>query len=270
MLDFICFGSGSSGNSYLISGKNESVLIDAGIGFRTMKKHILKYCIDISKVKGILITHDHADHVASAGLLRSFLNVNIFVSPYIYNKLSAGSTKYKVSKNYITIIEADVSFQLGDFVITPFRIPHDATDNYGYSILYGDEVFTLMTDIGRPTPTVERYIKKSNYLVIEADYDPDMLAANPRYDRMLKNRIVGGFGHLSNFQTSELLSCNYHDKLIFIALCHLSQENNNPELAFNIIKNRLEEKNILEGVDYKLEVLKRKQVSGPWTLIKSI
>ena len=268
MLDYICFGSGSSGNSCLISGKNDAVIIDAGIGFRAMKKYLFKYCVDVEKVNGILITHD--DHIASAGLLSRFLNVNLFVSPFVYNKLNGHSTKYKVDNSLMTIIEAESSFNLGEFIITPFRIPHDASDNYGYSIKYGDEVFTLMTDIGRPTSILNHYIRKSNYLVIEADYDPDMLEANPRYDRMLKNRIVNGLGHLSNCQASDLLSSNYHDKLDFIALCHLSQENNTPTLAFNAVKMKLEEKMIHEGVDYKLEVLNRKQVSGPWTLGKSV
>jgi len=270
MLEFMCFGSGSSGNSYYLSGKNNAVIIDAGIGIRTMKKYFLNYDIDTSRINGILITHDHADHIATAGLLSTYLNVNLYVSPYVYNKLKCCALRYKVDIKRLMVVDADSAFQLGDFIINPFRIPHDATDNYGYSIQYENDVFTLMTDIGRPTSKIEYYIKKSNYLVIEADYDPEMLAINPRYDKMLKNRIVGGLGHLSNYQVSDLLLSNYHEKLNFIALCHLSQENNKPDIAFNIVKTKLEEHKLIEGVDYKLEVLKRKHVSGPWTLFRPV
>ncbi len=267
MLNFICFGSGSSGNSSLIETENDSVIIDAGIGIRTLKKYYRQYCVNTSNIRGILITHDHSDHICSAGILSTYLNVNIYVSDKLYKKILVCNNRYRIEKKRIAVFDSEKPFKLGDFLITPFKIPHDATENFGYSLSYNDEVFTLMTDIGKPTDEVESYIKKSNYLVIEADYDTQMLSINPRYDNILKQRITGGYGHLSNQQTSQLLFDNYHDKLVFIALCHLSQENNTPDLAANTIRDKLKEKKIIDGVDYKLEILKRKEVSGPWCLI---
>ena len=266
MLNFISFGSGSSGNCSLLYNETVAIMIDAGIGIRTIKKYFNQYGINISKIKGILITHNHADHISSASRLSSYLNVNLYVSPLVFSKITQMHGRYKIDKTQMTIIEYGCVFEMDDFIITPFKLPHDAADNYGYSIEYQSEIFTFMTDIGRPTDEVERFVKMSNYLIIEADYDPDLLARNPKYDYLLKARISGGYGHLSNYQTSQILYDNFHDNLSFIALCHLSQENNNPELVSSIIKNKLAEKNKYDGIDYKLAVLNRDQVSGPWTL----
>ncbi len=266
MLNFISFGSGSSGNCSLLYNEEEAIMIDAGVGIRTIKKFFNQYGINASKIKGILITHNHADHISSASCLSRYLNVNLFVSPLVFNKISQMRGRYKTDKNQMTIIESGFDFKIGDFLITPFKLPHDAADNFGYSIRFQSEVFTFMTDIGRPTDEVGQFVKKSNYLIIEADYDPELLAMNPKYDYQLKMRISNGYGHLSNYQTSQILFDNFHDNLSFIALCHLSQENNKPELARSIVRNKLAERNLYEGVDYKLAVLNRAQVSGPWVL----
>ena len=268
MLEFICFGSGSSGNSCMISNGKDALFIDAGIGIRSLKKYLYQYGVDKLKVKGILITHDHADHICSAGLLSSYINTSVYVSPKIYSKIIMKNSRYRIDRNRLSIIETEKPIKFGDFDVTAFSIPHDATDNLGYSISFENEVFTLMTDIGKPTDDIKSYISRSNYLIIEADYDIDRLASNPRYNDFLKERITCGLGHLSNQQTSQLLFDNFHKDLAFIALCHLSEENNSPELAIQTVICKLKQKELIEGVDYKLEALNRKGISGPWKLSK--
>ena len=263
MLKFICFGSGSSGNSYYLSNGKEAIIIDAGIGIRTMKKYILEYGINVTKIKGILITHDHFDHSRAAGELCKLFNTKIYTSELVADKLS-GSFRSRINKDMCVCIEQYCTFNIGDFIIEPFRIPHDSADNYGYTISCGDSIFTIMTDIGEPTETVKQHIRKSNFLVIEADYDEEMLQTNKRYDAVLKRRIRGGNGHLCNTQTAELLYDHGHSDLKYVWLCHLSAENNKPELAKQTIEDYFDVRQ--KNRHFALEILKRKSPSGPWIL----
>ena len=265
-LIFRSFASGSSGNCYYLGTRQQGILIDAGISARQIQKCLREMDLDFQNIMGVLITHDHADHIGSAGKLSSFLNVNVYVSKLVFDNIAVSYHRYHVDKDKLTIIKAGETFSLGKFMITPFVIPHDASDNFGYKIINDDEVFTVMTDIGKPTKDVAEHIRNSNYLVIEADYDPYMLAVNPRYDKMLKNRITSGMGHLSNDQTAMMLYDNFHENLRFVSLCHLSQENNKPDLAKSIVLNKLKERNITENSNFRIEVLRRNQLSGPWVL----
>lgn len=264
MLKFLCFGSGSSGNCYYLSNGQDAIIIDAGVGIRAIKKNFLKYGINPAKIKAILVTHDHMDHTRAVNPLSKLLNVKVFSSEKVLHKLIK-SRLTNIDPASAHPIEKDQTFTIGSMEITPFRLPHDAADNYGYSIADQGCVFTIMTDIGHPTDVVNDYIAKSNFLVLEADYDNDKLEANPRYDRKLKDRIRGGKGHLSNAQTAQLLVDNYHNGLKSVWLCHLSEENNSPELAKDTIAATLANNGISDQ-DIALEVLNRKIISGPWLI----
>lgn len=264
MLKFLCFGSGSSGNCYYLSNGQEAIIIDAGVGIRAIKKNFLKYGINPAKIKAILVTHDHMDHVRAVNPLSKLLNVKVFSSEKVIWKLIR-SRLTQIDPSASQPVEAGVTFMIGNLAITPFQLPHDAADNYGYAVCDEGSVFTIMTDIGQPTNVVNEFIAKSNFLVLEADYDDDKLEANPRYDRKLKERIRSGNGHLSNEQTAQLLVDNYHNGLKYIWLCHLSEENNSPELAKTTIADTLAKHGITEK-ELNLEVLHRKIVSGPWLI----
>jgi phosphoribosyl 1,2-cyclic phosphodiesterase len=122
-----------------------------------------------------------------------------------------------------------------------------------------------MTDVGRVTDDVAKHIGLAQYVVLEANYDVDMLRTG-RYPEMLKERIVSGTGHLSNMQTAQALADNIHPGLKHVWLCHLSEENNHPELARKTVETHLRTYGILAGTDFKLDVLKRKFVTGPFFL----
>ena len=265
MLKFLCFGSGSSGNCYYLSSGQDAIIIDAGVGIRSLKKNFIKYGINHKRIKAILVTHDHLDHTRSVGTLSRLLDVKVYSSAPVLSKLHI-SPFSKLDLNQCVSVEEEISFNIGNLVITPFHIPHDSAENYGYSITYDDCKFTLMTDVGMLTEQIRKYIKISNYLVLEADYDVDRLAVNPRYDKKLKERIKSGFGHLSNIQTAEILVDNYHTGLKSVWLCHLSEENNSPELAKHTVKDILSENGIFAGKDFSLNVLSRKTPSGPWLI----
>lgn len=268
MLQFVCFGSGSSGNCSYVSNGTDAVLIDAGIGIRRLKRYIREYGLNTSILRGVLITHDHADHIKAAGYVSNDLNLKVFTTAEIHEGMRHNyHAMRKVEMSCDVNIEKGVPFELGTtLTVTAFPLPHDATENVGYCIETTDgDTFCVMTDIGTPTDEVNTYIGKANYLMIEADFDAEMLRNGP-YPQYLKKRITCGTGHLSNDQTAQVLADNFHEGLRHVWLCHLSEQNNHPELARKTVEQKLRQYGIIAGVDFELDVLKRYMVSGPWTL----
>lgn len=258
---FFSLSSGSCGNSYYLGNSRYGILIDAGIGPRVIKKRLAEYGIEFSSIMAILVTHDHFDHIKSVGYLGDKLHIPVYATqevhraivhhPLIHNSLN-GSTRY---------IEKGVPFRIEDFNITAFNVPHDSVDNSGYFIEFGDQRFTLATDVGAITEEVALYACKANHLVIESNYDEELLN-NGRYPYHLKKRISNGLGHLSNLQTADFLANNYSSHLRNIWLCHLSGDNNNPELAYQAVESQLARKGIKVGQDVALHVLRRNILSN--------
>ena len=137
---------------------------------------------------------------------------------------------------------------------------HDGTDNVGYFIEYGDRKFAFATDLGHIPPGVAHYLRKANYLVIEANYDIEMLT-HGTYPPHLKQRIINPNGHMSNADTAEFLARNFTEDMRYIFLCHLSRENNHPELAYKTVEYRLYQEGIRVGKDVQLVALKRNHPS---------
>ncbi|MEG1580405.1 MAG: MBL fold metallo-hydrolase, partial [Bacteroidaceae bacterium] len=146
-----------------------------------------------------------------------------------------------------------------------FNVPHDSTDNVGYSVTYENRSFCLITDAGHINENMEQYIHNANYLVLEANYDELMLKNGP-YPEYLKLRISSDNGHLCNNAAAEALLKNGSDKLKKIWLCHLSEENNHPELARKTIETMLTNNGFFEGKEVSIEVLKRKVPSELYSL----
>ena len=266
MLQFISFGSGSSGNSCLLFTENEGLLIDAGIGVRTLRKHLREYGIPLSKINNILITHDHADHVMSVGSLSRDFQLPVYTTEKVHKGIYGNwCVKHKIAQSLQKVIEKGQTFRLGDFEITPFEVPHDSTDNVGYKIVAQGVCFCLMTDIGIITDEMKTVIAEAQYLVIEANHDEEMLKNGP-YSQHLKGRILGPRGHLSNTDCGKAIAENATSKLKHAWLCHLSDENNHPELARITVEQVLRSYGIIIGKDFEADVLRRKLPTGPWEL----
>ncbi len=270
MLHYISFGSGSSGNCSYLYTESFGILIDAGLGIRTLKKHFRNYEIQLSNVKSMIVTHDHADHVKSVGSLSKEYKLPVYSTQKVHAGIERNwCVRSKILPEYIKTIEKNVPFQLADFTITPFDVPHDSTDNVGFCIQYKDITFVLMTDVGHLTDEIREYISKANYLVIEADYEPEMLEHGP-YPNHLKNRIRGPYGHMSNIDCALAIVENATPKLQHVWLCHLSDENNHPDLAEKSVKQTLRSHGIIAGdvpgADFKLDVLRRKTPSEIFNL----
>ena len=264
MLEFVSFGSGSSGNCYYLGNDGGAVLIDAGINIRRLKRYMKEYGLAFSNIKAILVTHDHADHVKAVGHVSNEYSLPVYTTELAHRGLArANHARKKIEGKNVVVIEKGQEFSVAGFTVTPFDIPHDSMDNVGYCIQYGDKTFTIMTDVGRPTGTVKEFIGRTNYLVLEANYDREMLI-NGKYPQILKDRIMSGTGHLSNQQTAETLAECFHKDLRNVWLCHLSEENNHPELARKTVEFHLRSYGIIAGTDFKLEVLRRLIPTGPY------
>lgn len=258
---FFCLGSGSSGNCYYLGTAQYGILIDAGIGIRTITKTLREYGIAIEKILGVLITHDHTDHIKTVGCLGDKYNIPVFATEAVHYGIIR--SRYVDAKLHTTrrVIEKEVSFSIRDFQITPFDVPHDSIENVGYHISFDGQTFVLLTDIGRITDTIKQYASQANHLVIESNYDDEMLQ-NGRYPAHLKQRISSGMGHLSNRISGEFIAGIYHPEMQNVWLCHLSQDNNHPEIAYKTIEQALQSSGIEVGKDLILETLSRYKASG--------
>ena len=255
-LRFQSFGSGSSGNCYFIGNASNGLLIDAGIGVRSIRKCLKNLGLDFENIWGVFVTHDHADHIKAVGSIGEKYRVPIYTTRQVHAGIQRSycvTEKLYTSKKYI---EKQESVQVGDFKVTAFAVSHDATDNVGYTVEYKGKRFTFATDLGFISDEVGAQLELADYIVLEANYDVQMLAQGP-YPIHLQNRISADTGHLSNDQTGLYLAENYNSKLQHIFLCHLSRENNLPDVAYTTIQNHLENKQIIVGKDVQLITLDR-------------
>ena len=267
MLRFISFGSGSSGNCYYLYTDTDSILIDVGVGIRTLKKHFHNYGLRFEDVHNILITHDHADHVKSVGSLSTDYKLPVYTTRKVHQGIERNyCVRKKIAPNFAHVIDKGTPFQLGEFRVTPFGVPHDSTDNVGYFVECEDVNFCLITDVGHITDEMHEFISRANYLVLEANHSVEMLQQGP-YPQYLKDRILGPNGHLSNDDCAEALAEFATPNLRHVWLCHLSEENNHPELARKTVEQILRSKGIIAGKDFLLEVLKRKTPSEIYKLV---
>ncbi len=266
MLKFISFGSGSSGNCYYIFSETCGILIDAGIGIRKLKKHFDEYGLRFKDIKHILITHDHADHVKSIGQISNKYSLPVYATEKVHEGITRNYCVHnKINADNIRTIYENENLQLGDMTITPFHVPHDSLDNIGFRITDGNIMFCLMTDIGHVTDEMRKIISETDYLVIEANHDEDMLENGP-YPDFLKNRVSGEKGHLSNKNCAKALRENATARLKHVWLCHLSQENNHPELALKTVELELKMSDKINWDALKIDVLKRNTPSDIYTL----
>lgn len=266
MLKFISFGSGSSGNCYCLFTETDGLMIDAGLGIRTIKKYFHEYGFSFQMVHNIIITHDHADHIKSVGSLSCTYGLPVYATPTVHQGIVRNyCVRNKIPETNKRFIEKNVPFRAGDFDITAFEVPHDSSDNVGYQIKCGDVVFSIMTDAGHVTEEMAGMIGKSNYLVLESNYDEDMLRDGP-YPEYLKSRIRGARGHLGNNDCAVALAQYATERLRHVWLCHLSEENNHPEIVRKTVEQILDSHEAEHERRFKIDILKRKSPNGIFEL----
>ena len=230
-LRFMSFGSGSSGNCSYIGTKECGILIDGGVDNNFVTKELARNGIDISTIRGIFLTHDHADHVRySYALLRRNPHMRLYATNRTIEGLLRRHNISRRIKDYHSPIFKEHEYKFDNLSIIPFETSHDGTDNCGFAIALGDMVFVLATDMGVITERADHYMRQARALMIESNYDEQMLAEG-RYTEHLKARIRSNTGHMDNSSTAAYLTQIYTRQLSHIFLCHLSEDNNTPETA---------------------------------------
>lgn len=250
-LHYISFGSGSSGNSCYIGTKDGGIVIDAGIRADIIEDTLKRHGVNMRHVKGLLLTHDHNDHVRYAyNLVRNNRHISVFCTPRVLNGLLRRHNISKRIKDYHTPIFKEIPFKIAGMEITAFEVPHDGTDNMGFFIEYASRKFVLATDMGEVAERARHYMSQANYLVIESNYDAEMLRTG-RYPEYLKARIRASNGHLDNKDTASFLSEIANPMLKYIFLCHLSKDNNTPDRALVAVREALKARgfNIGHGME---------------------
>ncbi|MDE7376612.1 MAG: MBL fold metallo-hydrolase [Muribaculaceae bacterium] len=247
-LQFFSVGSGSSGNcAYLGVAGEGGIVIDAGVDPDKLLNELRRNGIDPDKVAGIVLTHDHGDHVKFAyALLRKLPNTVVYCTPRTLEGMLRRHSVSRRIKDRHKPVYKEFAFEAGPFMVTPFEVSHDGSDNVGFCVTVGDKNFVVATDMGMIGERADFYIRKANWLMIESNYDAAMLATG-RYPEYLKARIRSDHGHLNNTVTADYLAQMWRSWLTDVYLCHLSEDNNRPELALRVVGDALRAKGITVG-----------------------
>lgn len=222
---FQVLASGSKGNSILVCSPKTRVLVDAGCTCKELVKRLQKTPVEASTLDGILITHEHTDHVNGAGTLSRRFDLPVYMTRGTLDNLPA-----KLAIRGATIFETGKGFQIGDLKILPFATSHDAAESAGFVIENEGVRLGICTDLGVATNLVKVRLKECNALVLESNHDVEMLHNGP-YPWDLKQRIKSPHGHLSNEEACDLLEAVHHERLRSVVLAHLSETNNHPDLV---------------------------------------
>jgi phosphoribosyl 1,2-cyclic phosphodiesterase len=263
-LIFYSLSSGSSGNCYYLGNGFHGILIDAGISAGSVRKFLKKMDIPMQNIIGVLITHNHIDHIKGLEGLTGKNSIPAFTTGKIWGSIL--TPKKKIPIDCIREIPLQQKFHLAGFGIEAFPVSHDAPETIGFHICAVDKKITIVTDLGHICKTAAVYIKSANLLVIESNYDERMLV-NGKYPNFLKTRILSDHGHLGNHQTADFLAENINDNLSHICLAHLSRNNNTPEIALQTIHQAFLKKGITLNGHQRISVLNR---STPTNILSSV
>ena len=256
MLEFCSLYSGSSGNSLLVKTENTNILIDAGVSSKKIETALNSIDIDPSSLDGILITHEHTDHVQGLGTFAKKYDLPVFVNQKTLDAMP--KQKEKISEKNINLIKIEEKFEIKDLKIKPFAIPHDAVNPCGFNIFKENRKISIATDIGHMSNGIIKNLEDSLFILLEANYDPEVLMCS-KYPYQLKTRIAGPTGHLSNEMAGKTISYLLKSGLKQAMLGHLSKESNFPELAYKTVIDELMP-NFSEN-NFKLSVAKRDESS---------
>lgn len=257
--------SGSSGNAILAFTEKTKLLIDCGVSGKAVFGALDEIGITPSEIDAILVTHEHIDHSKGVGVVSRKLDIPIYANSGTWLGMECSSVNLgKLSEKNVKVIKSNSEFEIGDIAIKPFEIPHDANEPVGYRLNSGNKQIAVATDMGRIDDSVYETIKGSSIVLLESNYDLNMLNIGD-YPYHLKQRIKGKFGHLCNEDAGEFAVKLANTGTKNIVLGHLSNQNNYPELAFETVKSILEEYGIIPNADFGLSVAKRSAVSGVYS-----
>ena len=272
---FTIFASGSAGNAAYLETSGARLLIDCGISAKRIREGLLSLDRTPERLDGILITHEHSDHIRGLRVFAAKLGIPVYCNRHT----SAEIHRIHDTKFNFRIVETGCDFQVGDLTVDTFSVPHDAIDPIGFVLHTPAAQIGFLTDMGHGTRLVADRVKDTEVLLLETNHDVEMLNNDPRRSWALKQRIMSRHGHLSNEAAAEFLEQLAHNRLEHIFCAHLSRDCNTPELAKTEITQKLVQIGLpkvtvhltsqsilsptLEIFDKKTEILTEKTVATP-------
>ena len=257
---FTSLGSGSSGNSYFVESPDEALLVDQGFSRKELLNRMNKCSCDPRKLSGALLTHEHSDHAVGARVFCDTFNLPLYTTAETAAKLARSKNLPKLVRTF----EPGAKFEIGNFQVTSFALSHDV-DTVGFKLNWQSLQIGIATDSGCISESVKRHLKNCHALVIESNYDREMLMNSDRRLE-LKRRILGFRGHLGNLDTAELLEELLGEDSNLLLLAHVSRECNDYDKLTGICREKLRQ---LNKEQCRFAVLRQDEPAGKFAVLPS-
>ncbi len=256
--------SGSSGNSTLIAGESSKVLIDCGVSAKAEELALFNIGVDPNSIKGIFITHEHSDHIKGVGIMSRKYNIPVYATEKTWAAMESKIGDINLSCQ--RFVKPGSETYIDDICVANFKTSHDAADPVGYTVTKDTKKVSIVTDTGVVSSNILNAVMGSQLILLESNYDPKMLE-ECTYPTVLKHRIAGNRGHLSNEMCADTILKLIDSNIKYILLSHLSKESNTPEVAFSTVKTRLEESGVYIGNDVMVDMTYRDRSTHVYRLI---
>lgn len=261
MLELCAVASGSSGNCICVGDDNTHVLIDAGISGKRIENGLHEFDLKANEMQGILVTHEHSDHIAGIGVLARRYGIPIFSTRGTIEAIKRSKSVGEIDESLFQVITPGKRFSIGGLIFKPISISHDAADPVAYKVSNEKKSVAVITDLGNYNQALVDELQGLDALLLEANHDIKMLQMGP-YPYPLKQRILGDRGHLSNERSGQLLSDLLHDNFGTVLLGHLSKENNYEELAYEAVRLEITMGDTpYKAEDFPMKVARRDTIS---------
>jgi phosphoribosyl 1,2-cyclic phosphodiesterase len=235
MMQFASLGSGSKGNGTLIESGKTTLLVDCGFSLKQTQLRLERLGRSIEDLDAILVTHEHSDHIGGVRRLSHKVGIPVWMSSGTAREAERREGLF----DSVRIVCGHEPFTIGEIEVTPYHVPHDAKEPLQFTFSNGQQRVGLLTDVGEVTPHIERQLGGCDALLLECNYDLDLLAMGP-YPQYLKRRVSGRLGHLNNRQAAALLEQIDTSKLQHLVVMHLSEQNNCRDRAVAAIQGVLQ------------------------------
>lgn len=257
MIRFCSLVSGSGGNSYAFSDGEQCFLVDAGLSGKQIENRLRDIQIDPGSLSGMIISHEHMDHIKGAGILSRRYDLPIYANQGTWQAMEGKIGK--IAEKNRRIFQTEEAFSMGSLVIKPYKTSHDAAESVGFTVSGEKEKVSIATDIGCMTPQILEEIMGSDLVVLEANHDVEVLKSGS-YPYSLKRRILSDQGHLSNEAAGDSICYLAENNVKNFMLAHLSQENNFPELALSTVQGMLQQRRTVDPGKIKMDIAFRNRI----------
>ena len=258
---FTSIASGSSGNCTYIGSDNTHILVDAGVSKKRIEEGLHELDLSLEDIDAIFVTHEHTDHISAIRTILKKHDIPVYATGGTIKGIRQSDKKGEMAGSEFRRVFVDQAVVVGDMIVNPMKISHDALEPCGYRIFCGDKKVGVATDLGCYDEYTVKCLEGCDALLLEANHDVRMLQTGP-YPYILKTRILGDKGHLSNDKSSELLCRLLHENIKGVFLGHLSKENNMPELAYETVRVGIEMSDVpFHGNDFNIMVAERSCLS---------